>query len=270
MRNYWIVIHDLNAYSEHPNLIGKEKRLRGKIEKIKRGDWIIYYCTGDSVIRGTFQVTSSSYELPVTDKSWPDLVVYDIKPRVMADGPTYVGMSSFLKTLDKPLKLFPTGEFEHIKFKGRTIVPITQGDFKAIEKGIKKFKPQQLFSGHPNEGKLGAPMDLGILNYEPKSEPGVVALFVHHMTKLKNHDFVKIEFIRADFPDACVIEREKDGSHSRKYVEFEYMASSFRTHVKDPKHNKYRCDYVVCWENDYETCPIEVIALKNEGLEHKH
>ena len=37
MSNYWIVIHDLQAYREHPNLIGKEKRLRGKIERIKRG-----------------------------------------------------------------------------------------------------------------------------------------------------------------------------------------------------------------------------------------
>ena len=213
-------------------------------------------------------MTSSIYEFPETDEHWPDSVVYDIKPRVLAEGPTYVGMSNILKTLDKPLTLFPKAEFEPIKLKGHASIPITQEDFKAIEKGITKFKPQRLFSGHPNEGRLGAPMDLGILNYAPTSEPGVVALFVHYMTRLKKHNFVKIEFIRADFPDACVIE-EKDGLYSRKYVEFEYKASGFRTHVKNPKHNIYHCDYVVCWENDYETCPIEVIALKDEGLEHK-
>jgi hypothetical protein len=270
MTNYWIVVHDLKAYKEHPNLIGKEIRLRGKIDSIKPRDKIVYYCTGDSVIRGTFDVVSSGYILR-NDQFWiGEHVVYDIEPRWLAKEPTFVGMSNLLSTLVKPLKIFPIGKFEPIKLKGRTIVKIIESDFKTIEKALKTYVHERPFQGHPNEGKLGAPMDLGILNYAPTSEPGVVALFVHHIGKLKNHNFVKIEFIRADFPDACVIEKEKDGSYSRRYIEFEYLASGFKTHVKDSKHKKIHCDYVVCWENDYETCPIDVIALKNEDLEHKH
>ena len=74
---------------------------------------------------------------------------------------------------------------------------------------------------------------------------------------------MKIEFIRAGFPDACLIEKEGN-LYNRKYVEFEFKATKFKEHVKNPKHRTINCDYVVCWENDYHTCPIEVIELKSE------
>lgn len=192
------------------------------------------------------------------------MVCMKIKPRFVAKSPYYVPIHDLIKQIDPAISIFPEKKFLPIKFKDRTAVEILNEDFRGIEKFIKSYKPDiGLFQGPPNDGNLGEPMDLGVLNYAPTSEQGVVALFVHFMDKLKDHKFVKIEFIRAGFPDACVI--EKEGSlHNRKYVEFEFKASKFREHVKNHKHRTINCDYVVCWENDYYICPIKVIELKSE------
>lgn len=261
---YWFIIHSLEAYHQHPDYIGQEKKRARKIEKVKRGDRIVYYATGDSIVVGTFDVAKGKEEW-TNDKHWDGhMVCMKIKPRYIAKSPQYVPIHDLVERLDPHVSIFPDKKFLPIKFKDRTSVEITNKDFRGIEKFIKTYKPvMNLFQGPPNDGNLGKPMDLGVLNYVPTSEQGVVALFVHFMDKLKDHKFVKIEFIRAGFPDACVIEKEGN-LYNRKYVEFEFKASKFRDHVKNKNHRTTKCDYVVCWENDYYTCPIRVIELKSE------
>ena len=34
--------------------------------------------------------------------------------------------------------------------------------------------------------------------------------------------------------------------------------------MESEKDRQLRCDYVVCWEHDLRTCPVEVIELKKE------
>jgi len=261
---YWFIIHSLEAYNEHPDFIGKEKNRSGKIEKVKKGDRIVYYATGDSVVVGTFDVIKGKEEW-TNDKHWKGyMVCMKIKPRMIAKHPHYLPIHDLIEQIDPALSLFPNRKFVPIKFKDRTAVEINNKDFRGIEKLIKSYRPiSNLFQGAPNDGNLGKPMDLGVLNYAPTSEQGVVALFVHFMNKLKDHEFVKIEFIRAGFPDACVIEKEGN-LYNRKYVEFEFESSKFREHVKNKNHRTIKCDYVVSWENDYYSCPIEVIELKSE------
>jgi hypothetical protein len=41
-------------------------------------------------------------------------------------------------------------------------------------------------------------------------------------------------------------------------IEFEYRASTFVRH----RHDSRECDMIVCWENDWPGCPIEVLELK--------
>lgn len=261
---YWFIIHSLRSYHQHPDYIGQEKKKARKIEKVKRGDRIVYYATGDSVVVGTFDLVKGKEEW-TSDKHWtgPHICI-NIKQRFVAEPPYYVPIHDLIEQIEPPLIIFQKRKFEPIKFKGQTAIEITNEDFRAIEKFIKSYKPvSNLFQGPPNDGNLGKPMDLGVLNYVPTSEQGVVALFVYFMDKLKDHKFVKIEFIRAGFPDACVIEKEGN-LYNRKYVEFEFKASKFREHVKNKKHRTTSCDYVICWENDYYTCPIEVIELKSE------
>lgn len=264
MTKYWFIIHDLEAYHDHPDYIGKEKKRAGKIDKVKKGDRIIYYATGDSVVVGTFDVVKGKEEW-IKDERWEGPhICMKIKPHFTTKPPHFVPIRDLIEQIDTPISIFQNRKFIPIKFKDRTAVEITNKDFRGIESYIKSYKPSgDLFQGAPNDGNLGDPMELGVLNYAPTSEQGVVALFVHFMDKLKDHKFVKIESIRAGFPDACVIEKEGNVCN-RKYIEFEFKASKFREHVKSKTHRTIKCDYVVCWENDYYSCPIKAIELKSE------
>ncbi len=262
---YWFIIHCLSAYFEHKDFIGKEKKRAKKIESVNKGDRIVYYATGDSVVVGTFDVVSQKKEWQ-DDKYWKGPhICMKIKPRKLAKPPLFIKIHDLIKNVKPPLSIFPDGKFAAIKFKDRTAVEITERDFKAIEKYIKSYQPvdSMLFKGRANDENLGEPMDLEVMNYAPTSEQGVVALFSHFMGRIRGHQFVKIEFIRLGFPDACAIEREGN-TYSRKYIEFEFKASKFREHIKRPDHREIKCDYVVCWENDFPTCPVEVIELRRE------
>lgn len=261
---YWFVIHDYSALKIEPNKIGKKTRLKGKIEKISKGDKVLYYATGDMVIAGAYDVVSNGFEFTSTHQQAPwdgTNWAYNIRRR-----------NNFLKH-PVPIKeivqrtrldCFPDGKFKPILFKGRTTFEISRADFVAIERFMKKYKPTGdiLFQGPPNEGNLGEPIDLDILNYAPTSEPGVVVLFASFMKQLP-YGFVKMEFVRSGFPDACVIQKEGH-RFARKYIEFEFRASSFKEHMRNDHHRNTKCDYVVCWENDFHTCPIPVIELKEE------
>ena len=262
---YWIIIHSLAAFNEHKDYIGIKKNRARMIEGLSKGDKIVYYATGDSVVVGTFDVISNKQEWE-NDKYWKGPhICMKIKPRMVSRPPQYIGIHKLIEQLEPPLSLFPEKKFKPIKFKGRTAVEITKNDFEAIENFLKYYKHEDknLFRGRANDENLGEPMDLEVMNYAPTSEQGVVVLFAHFMGEIKGHQFVKIEFIRQGFPDACAIERIGN-NYARKYIEFEFKASKFREHVKNETHKETRCDYVVCWENDYPTCPVEVIELKRE------
>lgn len=263
---YWFVIHDFKAHSIEPNRIGKEMRLRGKISGIKKGDKVLYYATGDMVVINSYDVVSNGHEYtsdhqisPWDGTNW----AYKIKERckklkVPVPIKEIVDSVSF--------SYFPNKKFRPIIFKGRTSIEISKKEFEAVENFLRLYKAPttSLFQGAPNEGNLGEPIDLDILNYAPTSEQGVVVLFAAFMKDLPQH-FVKMEFVRSGFPDACVIQKEGN-LYARKYIEFEFRASSFKQHINTEKHKNIKCDYVVCWENDFHTCPIPVIELKTELL----
>ncbi len=259
MKN-WLVLHDMSAFSTHPDYIGKEERQEGKISKIKKGDNVIYYCTGDMIITGIYKVVSDLQHWK-KDPFWEGgHVVYKIKPIIEAHGPQYIGLNNMLKEIS--LNAFPKGKVEGIKLKGRTAIPISKHDLKAIEMYIKNYKgkSEKLFAGVSNDEGLGEPMELEVMGYAPTSEAGVIVLFAHFLKKL---GFERIEFIRAGFPDACVLKKVGE-KFERKYIEFEFQSSSFRIHIKNPKHKNIKCDYIVCWENDFINCPVPVIELKTE------
>ena len=261
--NYYLIIHDVASFLQHPDWIGrKAKSVPADFQSLRRNDGIVYYCKEDHVITGTFRVTSSPRIVP-DDEDWPGPhVIVQIKTVAKARPPYYVPIKQMLQDLAKPLSIFPKGKLEGIKLRGRTFVPLTKADFDAITKYVRSHKPPKdlPFRGPSNDAGLGAPRDFGVMNYAPTSEQGVVALFVGHMKEL---GFEKLEFVRQGFPDACAIEKSGT-SYARKFIEFEYRSSGFRQHVSNPKHRDIRCDYVVCWEHDYLTCPVKVIELKTE------
>jgi hypothetical protein len=68
-----------------------------------------------------------------------------------------------------------------------------------------------------------------------------------------------IEEIKPGFPD-CIARRYIGKGWERVSIEFEFQSKNFLQHGHD--HNK--CDIIVCWEHNWEKCPLEVIELKSE------
>jgi len=252
---YWFIQHNMQAYIDHPNMIGQEHE--GKISKVKKGDKLVYYVMGDKVVVGTFRVTSNILKLK-NDTSWGDIWAYKIKPIKLEKKPFFLPLNEVLSK--NKLKLFSHNKIEGIKLRGRTAIELTKKDFNMIESFIGKYTPpKNLFNEITNEEGLGEPKELCIMRYTPTNEMGVVVLFAQYMQEL---GFSHFEFIRPGFPDACVFEK-KEGRLHKRYIEFEFKSSQFRQHINNPKHVKIRCDYVVCWEDDFPTCPIKVIELKS-------
>jgi hypothetical protein len=114
-------------------------------------------------------------------------------------------------------------------------------------------------SGPALRGEYGEIIDFRGLRHAPTCELGVVYLFGMVSRELG----FEIEAISPAFPD-CEGKYNADGRGKRwrrAYIEFEYKASGFREHVNRDE----QCDFVVCWENDWPDCPVEVIELR-EGI----
>lgn len=100
---------------------------------------------------------------------------------------------------------------------------------------------------------FGEKIDFEGLLYAPVNELGVVYLWGILSKELG----FEIELIQSNFPDCYAKRRVKDGWQSVK-VEFEFLASNFIKHG----HDITKCDLIVCWQNDWKDCPIEIIELK--------
>lgn len=105
--------------------------------------------------------------------------------------------------------------------------------------------------------EYGEPIDFLGLRHAPINEQGVVYLF----GVLSKSLGIRVEAIRSNFPD-CEAKREipnKPGRWERVTIEFEFNSANFLEH----KHNIDECDLIVCWEHDWDDCPMEVISLKD-------
>ena len=90
----------------------------------------------------------------------------------------------------------------------------------------------------------------------PTYEMEVVSLF---STVAEELGF-EIICLRGEFPD-CEANRRIPGKRQRFkkcLIEFELKSSDFWTH----KHPASGCDLVVCWEHDWQECPVEVLELQ--------
>jgi len=99
------------------------------------------------------------------------------------------------------------------------------------------------------------------LVYAPINENGVIFLF----GKVADDLNMYIEEIKPGFPD-CIGRRFVGKGWERVTIEFEYQSQNFKQHGHDPK----KCDIIICWEHNWNECPIEVIELKSEiqGLDN--
>ncbi len=142
---------------------------------------------------------------------------------------------------------------EFAKWKNKGQEKITTNSDEAVP-DISLNQPRKLRTSRKVE--YGEPIDFLGLRHAPLNEQGVVYMFGILSRKL---GFI-IEAVGTGFPD-CEGKRQipgKQGRWEQVAIEFEYKSSNFKLHG----HNPDECDVIVCWENDWKDCPIEVISLK--------
>ncbi|MBL8152878.1 MAG: hypothetical protein JNM70_01740 [Anaerolineae bacterium] len=121
-------------------------------------------------------------------------------------------------------------------------------------------KPSQMTtprSTRANRVRYGEPMDFRGLRHAPVNEQGVVYLFGMVSKEL---GFL-IESVRTAYPDCegkrCIDEKQQ--LWEQVLIEFEFRSSNFREHG----HNPNDCDVIVCWQHDWQDCPLEVVELRS-------
>jgi hypothetical protein len=98
--------------------------------------------------------------------------------------------------------------------------------------------------------------------YGPINEQGVVYLF----SKVAEDLNMYVEEVRTAYPD-CVARRFNGKGWEKVYIEFEFTSSQFERHGHDAE----ACDIIVCWEHDWDECPLEVFELQEviKGLPNR-
>ena len=262
---YWFVIHDLESFGKHSDLIGSrvkepgvQKPSYGRFGEIKKGDKIVYYAKGDMVVVGIFEVTSNM-EYRKDDPEWGEIMVFKIKPETMPPEGYALNFKALIEDPTVTFRLFREREKWRYQIWGHTCRPLPPKDFEIIKNNILSRNHLAKMAVKVPEEKvvrrIGRPFPTIGLLYQPIDEFGVVFLFSKHHSKL---GFPFILRIGNKFPDATVL----DENGEMKYVELEYRSSNFKLHGHDPK----KCDYIVCWEHDWDDYPsdsIQIIELKD-------
>ena len=106
----------------------------------------------------------------------------------------------------------------------------------------------------PDRPIYGPPMVTGALACAPTNENGVIYMFG---TLAERLGFVVMK-VQTEFPDCEALRHIGDNRWQHVRIEFEYESRNFVKHMHDPK----GCDVIVCWENNWKECPVEVIELK--------
>lgn len=91
--------------------------------------------------------------------------------------------------------------------------------------------------------------------YAPTNEQGVIFLF----GKVSEDLGIIIEEVKSSCPD-CIARRFVGKGWKRIRIEFEFKSKNFVLH----NHDIDKCDLIICWENNWPGCPIEVLELKTE------
>ena len=258
---YWWIIQSLESFDQHSDMIGcslkkgTDQPIHKQFSKIKKGDNIVYYVTGDKALLGIFEVTSEM-EILNDDAEWGDIATYKIKPEIMPTTGYYLDWKKLLFDPNVSFDLFPNKDRWPYKIWNRYIHPLTQSDYETIKNAILTHKYESKIEVEEKtiSERLGPAFGIIDLLFEPVDEMGVVYIFARHHREIGFPFIVKL---RRKFPDAIAI----DTKGERKLIELEFRSSNFN---HDPK----GCDFIVCWVNDVEEklkkrLP-EIIDLKKE------
>jgi len=140
--NYWFIIHDLLAYSQHKDMIGNIVKTTGVKQpkyslfaEIEKGDLIVYYATKDYVVTGIFEVVSDIEYLP-NDPYWKEIMVYKIKPILTPPPAKYLNFKKLVKESKVNFDLIPNKKQWGIYLQGKTCILLTESDYLTIKNAL--------------------------------------------------------------------------------------------------------------------------------------
>jgi len=106
----------------------------------------------------------------------------------------------------------------------------------------------------PDRPTYGPALMPAALAHGPTNELGVIYLFGMLASRL---GFVVMR-IQAEFPDCEAMRRVEGDRWQKVRIEFEFESRNFLKHL----HRVEDCDLIVCWEHNWEGCPLEVVELR--------
>ena len=99
----------------------------------------------------------------------------------------------------------------------------------------------------------GDPLTLTPLTYAPTSEGGVIFLFGTMARELG----YAVSRIQPGFPDCEAMREVRPAQWQHVRIEFEFESRNFLVH----DHPVAGCDLIVCWNHNWQNCPVEVLEL---------
>ena len=100
----------------------------------------------------------------------------------------------------------------------------------------------------------GTPLMHEVMSYAPTNEMGVMILFAAEAKRLG----FKILRLQPGCPDCEAMWEVAPGKWQRIRIEFEFESRNFLAHG----HKLDECDMIVCWEHNWQHCPLPVLELK--------
>jgi len=136
--NYWLVIHSLDSYKEHPDLIGCPVNLRYTknkprfklFSKLAEGDKIVYYAKGKKIV-GLFQINSDMLFID-DDPKWGSMFVYSIAPIAMAST-GYIELEKIIPNPITDLEIFQNAKNWASVLQGKVVLRLSVTDYIIFE-----------------------------------------------------------------------------------------------------------------------------------------
>jgi Homing endonuclease associated repeat len=160
-------------------------------------------------------------------------------------------------------KQLPEGMWEYAKKEGlegewEDVLKIAAEHLEPGKVDARRSRPLTVpkFEARPFTGQpmYGTPLMHEVMCYAPTNEMGVMVLFGAEAKRLG----FKILRLQAGCPDCEAMVEVAPGRWQRIRIEFEYESRNFLAHMHSPD----GCDLIVCWEHNWQNCPVPVLCLR--------
>lgn len=268
MADYWLDLFTPQTWEEAKKrnfkVTGFRKSRWPIVQKIKPGDFFICYITRLGRFSGILKAISKPYQDENKARQiwkqdfFPSLI--DVEPIFALDFFHSVPKDEIISKLSIASSWggYVRGSPVRIPYKDGELIRniLKKSNQEQREYPItKKITKAKTTKRKVSAQEYGTPIDFRGLRHAPLNEQGVVYLFALVARDLG----FTVEAIGTSFPD-CEVKRRidrKGARWQRVRVEFEYNSSEFKRHG----HSIEGCDLIVCWKDDWDGCPIEVLEL---------